>query len=71
MLAVTASCKPAEEGAKLPHLRHLLETELTVANDNNTYPNATLNVRHCPAHVHLITLSFSDESTFTWIHLDD
>lgn len=25
-------------------LRRLLETELTVANDNNTYPNATVNV---------------------------
>ena len=28
------------------HLRSLLETELTVANDNYTYPNTTLDVRH-------------------------
>ncbi len=27
-------------------MRHLLETELTVANDNHTYPNATVNVRY-------------------------
>ena len=27
------------------HLRSLLETELTVANDNYTYPNTTLDVR--------------------------
>ena len=27
------------------HLRSLLETELTVANDNYTFPNTTLNVR--------------------------
>ena len=42
-LGVTAGAE--EQSDRLVSLRRLLETELTVANDNNTYPNTTLNVR--------------------------
>lgn len=33
-----------ELSERMGSLRRLLETELTVASDNNTYPNATVNV---------------------------
>lgn len=42
-LGVTAGTEELSD--RLVSLRHLLETELTVANDNNTYPNTTINVR--------------------------
>ncbi len=42
-LGITADAQ--EQSDRLVSLRRLLETELTVANDNNTYPNTTLNVR--------------------------
>ncbi|CAL8464674.1 g4209 [Coccomyxa elongata] len=48
-LCTFVHCSPLKSGTeelsdRLVSLRHLLETELTVANDNNTYPNTTINV---------------------------
>ncbi|BDA49439.1 hypothetical protein COCOBI_14-0560 [Coccomyxa sp. Obi] len=49
-LCTFVHCSPLESGTqkelsdRLVSLRRLLETELTVANDNNTYPNTTINV---------------------------
>ena len=52
-MTVVSGCNTAETDAEVErldldagaHLRSLLETELTVANDNYTYPNTTLDVR--------------------------
>lgn len=48
-LGVTAGAEELSD--RLVSLRRLLETELTVANDNNTYPNTTINVRLYASHL--------------------